>query len=141
MADENKDLDPVLVQPVAEAPVKADPIPDEEKTKELDKKEADADAEPKAYMAPHDVFVSNQFHKAGDVFVTNANKEDTWTELEADKAEAIDASQQKVPADVDYSAMDQEALVAIAAIKHVNPTGMDKDQLVDAIKAANEPKL
>lgn len=96
---------------------------------------------PKAYTAPHDVYVGHRYHKAGEPFVTDADKEDTWTEVTPEEAHIDAASIDKVPNDVPIEGMSVAALQALAATKNVNTTGMNKRQLIDAIKAANEPAL
>ena len=96
---------------------------------------------PKAYTATHDVYVSHTYFKAGEPFVTDADKEDTWTELSPEEASIDKGSLEKVPGDVPLEGMSTAALQALAATKNVNSTGMSKKQLIDAVKAANEPAL
>lgn len=105
--------------------------------KKTDTKQAD----PKAYTATVDVYTAGVYTKAGEVFVTDAEPLDTWTEKTPEEAQTIDASQNAVPADVPLEGLSDEALEAIAVTKNVNPTGMNSDQLITAIKAANEPAL
>jgi hypothetical protein len=67
---------------------------------------------PTAYTAPHDVYVSGIYTKAGDVFVTDADPADEWVALDPDETAAIQASTNDIP-----------------------------KALITAIKAANEPRL
>jgi hypothetical protein len=96
---------------------------------------------PKAYISETDVYTAGKFTKAGDVFVTEADANDDWTEVDPATRNIIDASTQKVPADVPLDQMSDEALQGMAASKHVNTDGMDREQLITAIKAVNEPHL
>ena len=96
---------------------------------------------PKAYTSSIDVQTAGQYFKAGEVFVTDAEPSKEWVEHSPEDAHAIMASVQKVPADIDLNGMDDTALAAFAATKHVDTTGMDRDQIIVAITAANEPKL
>lgn len=96
---------------------------------------------PKAYTAPHDVFVEGQYFKAGEVFVTDDPTGDNWEEHTPEEAHAIMASTDKIASDVPLEDMDLAALQGFAATKGVNSTGMSKKQLITAIKAANEPRL
>lgn len=96
---------------------------------------------PKAYTAPEPVFTAGIWTKPGDVFVTDAEPNENWTEVKAKDAHAIQASTEKVPADVPLEGLDISALRAVAVTKNVNPDGMAKKDLIAAIKAANEPSL
>ena len=96
---------------------------------------------PKAYTSTEDVQTANAYHKAGDVFVTDAEPNDNWTEVKVKDAHAIQASTEKVPADVPLENQSLEALRAMALTKKVDPAGMSKKELIVAIKAANEPAL
>jgi hypothetical protein len=96
---------------------------------------------PKAYTAPHDVQTAGAYHKAGDVFVTDAEPMDTWEEVSSEEAKIIQASTEKVPPDAPIENLGVAELRALAVTKHVNPDGLSKKQLIDAIKAANEPSL
>lgn len=96
---------------------------------------------PKAYTAPEDVHTAGAYHKAGDVFVTDAEPNDNWTEVKPADAHAMQASTEKVPADVPLENQSLDALRALALTLKVDPTGMSKRELVAAIKAANEPSL
>lgn len=96
---------------------------------------------PKAYTAPEDVYTAGAFHKAGDVFVTDAEPNENWTEVKPKEAAAIEASTEKVPPDVPLEGMDLAALRALAATKNVKSDGLSKRDLITAIKAANEPAL
>ena len=98
-------------------------------------------AEPKAYTAPHPVYTAGEYTKPGEVFVTNAPKGDGWEEKTPQEAHIIEASTEKVPADVPLEGLGVESLRAVAVTKNVNPDGLSKKQLIDGIKAANEPAL
>lgn len=98
-------------------------------------------AKPVAYTATADVYVDSTYYKAGEVFVTSQPKGENWTKRTAKEVAAIDASTDLVPDDANLEAADKSALQAVAIIKHVNIVGLDKQGLIDAIKAANEPKL
>jgi len=98
-------------------------------------------SDPKAYTAPHDVFTADQYTKAGEVFVTDAPKGEKWEEKTTAEVHAIDASTDKVPGDPPLESLSVDALKAVAVTKHVNPEGMNKKELITAIKAASEPRL
>jgi hypothetical protein len=98
---------------------------------------------PVAYTAPHDVYLDGKYTRAGEVFVTAADKEDAWTKRDPDEVSAIQASTMPVPPDPPLENLPIESLLAIATQKHVVTTGIekDKDALITAIKAAQEPAL
>ena len=96
---------------------------------------------PVAYTSDRDVYVDNVYTKAGGVFVTNQPKSEYWTKVSPKEAAAIEASTNKVPDDANLEAADKAALQAVAIIKHINITGLDKPALITAIKAAYEPAL
>lgn len=96
---------------------------------------------PKAYTAPEPVYTAGIWTKPGDVFVTDAEPNENWTEVKPKDAQAIQASTERVPADVPLEGLDIVALRAVAVTKNVNPEGMAKKDLIAAIKAANEPAL
>lgn len=106
-------------------------------------KKDDKAKNPVAYTAPHDVYVSGIYTKAGDVFVTDADAEDSWIPKDPKDVQAIQASTQQVPGDPPLENLDVAALQAIATTKNVNTAGIesDKDALITAIKAAQEPAL
>jgi len=97
--------------------------------------------QPRAYTAPHDVYTAGQYTRAGEVFVTDAPKGKDWEPRDPEEAHIIDAAQNEVPGDPPLESLDVAALRALAVTKHVNTDGMGKKQLIDAIKAANEPRL
>lgn len=97
--------------------------------------------DPKAYTAPHDVFTAGQYTRAGEVFVTDAPKGENWDEKTTAEKAAIEASTEKVPGDAPLENLDLAALRAVAVEKHVNADGLNKKELITAIKAANEPRL
>lgn len=96
---------------------------------------------PVSYTAPEDVYVDNTYHKAGDPFTTTAEPNDNWVKLTTEEAHTIEASVEKVPGDPPLEGLGIEALRAVAVTKKVNPDGMNKKELITAIKAANEPAL
>ncbi|MCW2405039.1 hypothetical protein M2336_001668 [Sphingobium sp. B1D7B] len=96
--------------------------------------------QPKSYKAPHDVYVGGKYYKAGEIFVTTEPKGDKWEDVGKAEKAATDA-EQPIPGDAPIESLDLAALKALAATKHVNPEGMNKKDLIAAIKAANEPKL
>ncbi len=97
-------------------------------------------SQPIAYTAPHDVYTGQRYYKAGEVFVTDEPKGKEWeTVTKAEKA-AIEASSE-LPKDPPLEALDLSALKAVAFDKKVNPKGLSKDELIQAIQAANDPAL
>ena len=98
-------------------------------------------SDPKAYTAPHDVFTADQYTKAGEVFVTDAKKGENWEEVTTAEKAAIEASTEQVPGDPPIEGLSLDALKALAVTKNVNPEGLNKKDLITAIKAANEPRL
>lgn len=96
---------------------------------------------PKAYISPEDVQTARAYHKAGDVFVTDVDPNDNWTEVKPSEAAAIQASTEKVPMDVPLENQPLDALRALALTKNVDPSGLSKKDLITAIKAADEPAL
>lgn len=102
---------------------------------------ADKQKNPKAYTATEAVYTAGAFHNAGDVFVTDQEPNDNWTEVKPAVAHTIQASTEKVPMDIDLESLDLSALKAVAAEKKVTVTGMSKKEIITAIKAANEPAL
>lgn len=97
--------------------------------------------QPKAYTAPHDVFTAGIYTKAGEPFVTDAPKGDAWDEKTPAEAHAIEGSLNKIPGDPPLEGLSLESLKAVAVTHNINVTGLSKSQLIDAIKAANEPTL
>lgn len=96
--------------------------------------------QPKAYTAPHDVHTAGIYTKAGDVFVTDAPKGEGWEEKTPAEAHIIEGAGE-VTKDPPLESLAVQALKAVAVTKNVNVTGLNKGQLIDAIKAANEPTL
>lgn len=97
---------------------------------------------PKSYTAPHDVYVEKQYFKAGEPFVTDEPKGELWEEKSPKEVHQIEASTEKVPNDPPLEGLSVEALKAVAVTKNVNVTDLKtKDDLITAIKAANEPRL
>ena len=95
---------------------------------------------PKAYTAPHPVYTAGVYTKPGEVFVTDAPKGEEWEEVTTAEKAAIEASQ-PYSGDPPIEKLSQPALEAVAVSKGVNPTGVKGKKLVDAIKAADEPRL
>lgn len=96
--------------------------------------------QPKTYRAPHPVYVDRQYHKANRTFTTAAEKGEGWEEVSVAEKAASDA-QDPIPGDVPLESLNLSSLRALAAERHVDSTGLSKPDLIDAIKAANEPKL
>lgn len=97
--------------------------------------------DPKTYTATQDVYVGNVYYKAGQPFTTADDAADFWTEVDPTDANIMKASTEKVPGDAPLEGLNVSALQAVAVTKNINTTDMDKDQLITAIKAANEPAL
>jgi hypothetical protein len=104
---------------------------------------ADKPVDPVPYTASYDTYYEGKYVKAGEVFVTSADKQDDWVQIDPKNLPAIEASTNKVPNDVSFDNLDVSALQALAAAKNVSVIGIegDKDKLITAIKAANEPHL
>jgi hypothetical protein len=97
--------------------------------------------DPKTYTANQDVYVGGRYYKAGSPFTTADEPAEFWKEVDPETAAIDKASLNKIPGDAPLEGMELAALQAVAATKHIDTTGMDKDQLITAIKAANEPAL
>lgn len=95
---------------------------------------------PKSYTSSTAVQVDGRYYKAGEVFVTDKPKGETWTVVTKAEKSAIEAS---VPlaGDPPLEGLTRSALQAIAWLKRVNGVGLSASDLIDAIKAADEPKL
>lgn len=96
--------------------------------------------QPKTYTAPHDVYVDRQYHRAGRPFSTAAAKGKDWEVVGPVERAAADAAD-PIPGDVPLESLSLDGLKAVAIEKRVNPTGLSRAKLIDAIKAANEPAL
>lgn len=96
---------------------------------------------PKSYTAPEDVYQGGKFYKAGEPFVTADEPNDNWKEIHPKTMHIIEASTNPIPTDPPLEGLGVEALRAVAVTKHVNTDGLSKKQLIDAIKAADEPRL
>lgn len=107
----------------------------------------------KFYKAPHPVQVDGVYFEAGKPFAWEAREVEVdgkktktepgkdWEAVKASDLPAIEASTNPVPDDANLEAASKAALEAVAIMKHVNIAGLDKSGLIDAIKAAYEPKL
>jgi len=96
--------------------------------------------QPKAYTAPHPVYTAGIFTPPGEVFVTDAPPGKEWDEKTPAEAAIIEASANPLPGDPSLDELGVEALKAVAVTKNVNVVGLtSKKQLIDAIKAADEP--
>lgn len=95
----------------------------------------------KTYTAPHAVYTGGRMYDPGEPFTTDAPKGKEWDTISPVEKAAAEASDPKNQQDIDYTKMSKSALEAVAAEKGVNPSGLSKDDLIDAIKAANEPAL
>lgn len=129
------------------APVVDDGKPDMSTEAITERTKADSEAkaketpEPKMYTATKDVYVGSTYYKAGEPFVTTDDAADFWTEIDHETGQTMKAALEKVPGDAPLDGLSVDALQAVAVTKNINVTGMDKDQLITAIKAANEPAL
>lgn len=111
------------------------------KPKAPEKAESKAAAKPKAYTSTSPVYTGGRYYKPGEAFVTDAKKGEDWTAIDEAEKAAIDASQPFGAGDPSLEAMELASLKALAAEKKVNVAGLDRDELITAIKAANEPRL
>lgn len=94
----------------------------------------------KAYKAPHPVYIGGVYYKPDEIFVTDNPKGEGWEEVSKGEKAATEA-EQDIPGDPPLESLDLSALRAVAVTKHVNPDGLNKKDLIAAVKAANEPKL
>lgn len=97
--------------------------------------------QPKSYTADHPVYVNGKYHLAGEVFVTDADKEDTWDHVDKGEKAAIEASDPIQHDDPNIEALGIAELRTLAVTKKVAFEGLSKKELVTAIKAADEPRL
>lgn len=98
--------------------------------------------QPKAYVSTSDVYTAGIYTKAGEPFVTDAPKGEGWDEKTPEEVHAIEGSLNKIPGDPPITEkLGLDTLRAIAVVKNINVDGLSAKQLVDAIKAANEPTL
>jgi len=97
--------------------------------------------QPNTYTAPHAVYTGSRLYNPGEPFVTADKPGEKWETIDKGEKAAIDASQPGHPDDVPLEGMTVAALQAVAATKNVDPTGLNKADLITAIKAANEPTL
>lgn len=95
---------------------------------------------PKAYTAPHAVYVEGKLYKPGEVFVTDDTPGKDWERVTTAEKAAIEASE-PLAGDPPLESLSKAALEAIAIERRVDPTGLNKQQLLAAIKAADEPRL
>lgn len=81
--------------------------------------------------------------EAGDMVPADIPVSDEWMEpvKKADRAleGAIAEGQDPLPKDVDLTQLSKSALEALAAERGINVKGLSKDDLISAIKAADEP--
>lgn len=94
----------------------------------------------KIYKSTQPVYIGSVYYKPGEPFTTDAAKGKDWTEVTKKEKAAFDA-EQPIPGDPPLESLSLEALKAVAVTKHVNPEGLNKKDLITAIKAANEPSL
>lgn len=99
-----------------------------------------ASKNPVTYTAPHPVYVDMKLYETGEPFTTAQAKGKDWQRVGKDEKAAIEASK-GTAGDPPLEGLSKTALEAVAVTKGVNPTGLDKDGLIAAIKAADEPKL
>lgn len=98
-------------------------------------------AKAKTYVSTQPVFTGGKYHHAGEPFVTDAPKGENWEAIGEDEASALQASADDIPADQSLEELPLAALQALAAEKRVKSAGLSKAKLIDAIKAADEPRL
>lgn len=100
---------------------------------------------PTTYTAPHRVYVDSKMYEPGEPFTTTQNKGKEWTHVDPKEAAAAEAAAKGPHADADLDEMQLPALQALAATKNVQITAggkrLNKDELIAAIKAADEPAL
>lgn len=100
---------------------------------------------PKTYTAPHPVYVDNKMYQPGEPFTTASPKGKAWEHADAKEAAAAEAAAKGTHADANIDELGLPALQALAATKNVAITAagkrLNKDELVAAIKAADEPAL
>lgn len=94
----------------------------------------------KTYTSSVDVHVDGRYYKAGEIFVTDKPKGDTWETVTKAEKSAIEGSK-PLAGDPPLEGLTRSALQAIAWIKRVDGAGLNASQLIDAIKAADEPAL
>jgi len=87
------------------------------------------------------VYVGQKLYEAGQVFVTDADPGDGWEKVDLATKAASDAADPTQHLDVPLEGLPIAALKAVAIMHKVNPTGLDKEALIAAIKAADEPAL
>lgn len=92
------------------------------------------------YTSTQPAYIDGKYFKPGEPFVTDAPKLPEWTAISKAEKAATDAAQD-LPGDPPLESLSLDALKAVAVTKHVNPEGLNKKDLISAIKAANEPKL
>lgn len=126
-----------VVEAVADA---ADAIASDSKAKEA-AKAPKANGKPKAYISTSDTYVGGRYFKAGEPFVTDEPKGNDWEAVDDAAKAAAEAAQPLGAGDPPLESMDLSALKAFAATKNVRADGLNKDELLAAIRAANEPKL
>ena len=80
----------------------------------------------------------------GELVPANIPVSDEWMEpvKKSDRAlaGALEEAQDPLQKDVDYTQLSKAALEAVAAERGINVKGLSKDDLIDAIKAADEPR-
>lgn len=98
--------------------------------------------QPTSYVK-HDgqAYVGSKLYEAGQVFVTDETPGDGWEKVDLKTKAAADAADPTQHLDVPLEGLPIAALKAVAIMHKVNPTGLDKDALIAAIKAADEPAL
>lgn len=96
---------------------------------------------PKKYKAPHPVYTGGRLYNPGEIFVTAEEPGREWEEVSTAEKRAQDASDPLMQGDPPLESLSLEALKAVAVTKRVNPEGLNKKDLLAAIKAADEPAL
>lgn len=98
-------------------------------------------AQPKTYKSTQPVFTGGKYYQPGKPFVTDAPKGENWEAIGEDEASVLQAAADQIPADQSLDGLSLPALQALAAEKRVKSDGLSKAKLIDAIKAADEPRL
>ncbi len=94
---------------------------------------------PKTYISTQPVDLGDEgYYQAGVPFTTAKPKGKTWETVSTKEKAAIEASQ-PLRGDPPLEELAVAALQAIAVDKRVNPKGLDKQGLIDAIKAVDDP--
>lgn len=97
--------------------------------------------QPKSYKAPHVVYQGGQLVPAGEPFVTADPKGEGWEEISDAEKKAQEAANPTLQQDVPLEKLPLAVLQAVAVMKKIDAAKMSKDEVIAAIKAADEPAL